>query len=92
MKYKKDCHPAQASRNMIEMPGMLAIIGILPVNGQSVLFNMAIRKIRIQKFIEETQKFVQETYLLYENTGFPRESFKLLASVSVKAYGRQCPY
>ena len=73
----------QSGRSMIEMLGVLAIIGVLSVGGLAG-YNMAMRKIRIQRFVEEIQKFVQEAYLLYEDSGFPRESFKPLTGVSDK--------
>ena len=55
MKYKKNCHSTQAGgRSMIEMLGVLAIIGVLSVGGLAG-YNMTMEKIRTNKVVEEIQ-------------------------------------
>jgi type II secretory pathway pseudopilin PulG len=50
----------QSGRSMIEMLGVLAIIGVLSVGGLAG-YNMAMRKIRNNRVIEELQLVIQQT-------------------------------
>ena len=54
MREKKKKTENQSGRSMIEMLGVLAIIGVLSVGGLAG-YNMAMRRVRLNRFIEELQ-------------------------------------
>ena len=72
MKEKREKTVHQSGRSMIEMLGVLAIVGVLSVGGLAG-YNMAMRKIRIQRFIEELQYLVTDIRTLYPFQNAVRE-------------------
>ena len=56
----------EKGRSMIEMLGVLAIVGVLSVGGL-VGYNMAMRKIMINAFVDEFMQVVQKGYELRSN-------------------------
>ena len=64
MREKKKKTGNQSGRSMIEMLGVLAIIGVLSVGGLAG-YNMAMRKIRVNRAIEELHLVIQEIYMIY---------------------------
>lgn len=77
-------------RSMIEMLGVLAIIGVLSVGGLAS-YNTAMRKVRINKLVEELTILVTDIRLLYDDvkislssgqnlTGIDREPLKQAAA------------
>ncbi len=59
MRYFSSSRHNEKGRSMIEMLGVLAIIGVLSVGGLAG-YNMAMEKIRIQRFIEEFMSVLSE--------------------------------
>ena len=58
------------------MLGVLAIIGVLSVGGLAG-YNMAMRKIRINKVVEELERIIQETALLMDTLSDLKETYPI---------------
>ena len=65
MRYFSSSRYNEKGRSMIEMLGVLAIVGVLSVGGLAG-YNMAMQKIRINKVVEELERIIQETALLMD--------------------------
>jgi type II secretory pathway pseudopilin PulG len=74
----------QSGRSMIEMLGVLAIVGVLSVGGLAG-YNMAMQKIRINKLVEELNILVTDIRTLYNNVKISLKSGGSLSGIDNSA-------
>ena len=82
MRYFSSSRYNEKGRSMIEMLGVLAIIGVLSVGGLAG-YNMAMQKIRINKFLEETVLLYNEVESLYADIQIQKENSLSLTGIDM---------